>query len=172
MHHVTRDFPRDVLGKNTFACSSWRVVQYAERHLQPMDFLILPEIDFNFRHSGLTRKACMICEHITHIIWSLNEPTCFDASAWWVLLDLVCPVRSHRYSLLIYIYIGTVHWLLCKCFLICDMGPYHQQPMGTYPSANPNSGEHSNSMKPRPRIIHQRPPTQKSCCPNGINFQL
>ena len=53
-------FLRDVPGKNTFACSLGRVVQYAERHLQPMDLLILPEIDFNFRHSGLTRKACMI----------------------------------------------------------------------------------------------------------------
>lgn len=29
-----------------------------------------------------------------------------------------------------------------------DMGPCHQQPMRTYPPANPNSGEHSNSMKP------------------------
>ncbi len=109
--------------------------------------------------------------HISYEVWMsphalmpLPDEYCW---IWFVPSGHIAIVCSS-----IYIYIGTVHWLLCKCFLICDMGPYHQQPMGTYPSANPNSGEHSNSMKPRPRIIHQRPPTQKSCCPNGINFQL
>lgn len=50
-----------------------------------------------------------------------------------------------------------------------DMGPSANGDISSSKSKFWWTQQLNETMKPPPRIIHQRPRTRKSCCPNGIN---